>query len=132
MKDLALTAEGMPGLVIGDTRYPLLFSVSAIKGWAEYKGMDFAEALEKGWSGAKLSEEDTKILLRVSLTAGERRRKLFDGGAIHIIDDDLVGSVLDLFHPGELWLILARAWNEPPVKPDPPESSEKEALPVGE
>jgi hypothetical protein len=127
--DVALTAAGMPALVLGETRYPLLFSISAIKEWAEFKGLSFKEAA-RGWNSADLDEEDIRCLLRAALRAGERRRVMFDEPPVHEISEALLDHLLGLLHPDEASALLVLAWSQPPREPDPPGSPE--SLPAGE
>ena len=131
MKDLALTTAGMPAVVLEGTRYPMLFSIGAIKEWADHQGVSFQEAVEGGFDGPKLSFEDTAVLLGVTLRAGERRRVVFEGGSAREIGDDIVAKMLDLLHPREVWTALVTAWDYAPREPDPPKAPES-PLPGGE
>lgn len=120
MKDLALTTAGMPAVVLGGVRYPMLFSVGAVKEWAEYKGIAFKDAIEQGWAGPDLSLEDTECLLRAALRAADRRRVVFEGGEARDISDAFVEQILDVMHPAEVWEALVLAWDHAPREPDPP------------
>ncbi|MBN1629912.1 MAG: hypothetical protein JW990_09120 [Thermoleophilia bacterium] len=118
-EDLFLTIEGAHAICLGDTRYPLVFTIAGIKSWAEYKGIAFDEALRNGWSADSLTEADMRFLLKTALWGGEMRRRLLDGDEPRQTDQ-VVGQIMELAHVGELFLVLARAWTEPPVsKPDP-------------
>ena len=131
MKDLALTTSGMPAVVLGGVRYPMMFSIGAIKEWAEYRGVDFREAIEDGWQGNKLTLEETEALLGVSLRAGDRRRVVFEGGSPREIGPDIIAQLLDVMHPAEVWAALVIAWDQAPREPDPPKPPES-PLPGGE
>ena len=128
-QDVALTATGMPALVLGGTRYPLLFSISAIKKWAEFKGLSFKEAA-KGWTSSELDDDDIRCLLGAALRAGERRREMFNGPPAQEISEALLDQLLELLHPEEAGAILALAWSQPPREPDPPVPPE--TFPAGE
>jgi hypothetical protein len=124
-EDLALTATGAPAAVVGDKRYPLVFTIAGMKEWSEYRGQTFEEVLRDGWQAKDLSEQDLRTLLRIALTGGEIRRRLFATDSPRDITDALVGQILDLAHPTELIVTLVTIWNQPPVRtPDPqtPES----------
>ena len=97
--DLALTATGAPAIVMGKDRYPLVITIAGMKEWAEYHGQTFEEVLRDGWNAADLSEADLRVLLKIALVGGERRRVLFDGDETREITDELVGSVLEMCPP---------------------------------
>jgi len=120
-QDVALTATGMPAIVLGGARYPLLFSIAAIKEWAEFKGMTFKEAIDKGWDGTDLDEDDLRCLTLVALKAGERRRLMFEGPPAHEISDELVDQLLEVMHRLELAVLLALTWNQPPRESQDPQ-----------
>ena len=61
-EDLALTATGAPAAVLGDKRYPLVFTVAGMKEWAEHRGQTFEEVLRGGWDAQDLTGEDLAIL----------------------------------------------------------------------
>jgi len=120
VKDPDLTALGLPTIECGES-YPLMFSVAGIKAWAEYKGISFTEALTEGWKGMELSDEDTALLLRLALSAGEKRRALYDASPPEReITPGLISRILEVMHPAELWVALVQAWSPPPARePDP-------------
>ena len=123
--DLALTATGAPAAVLGDKRYPLVFTVAGMKEWAEHRGQTFEEVLRDGWQAKDLSGEDLRVLLRIALSGGEHRRRLFATDSPRDITSTLVDQIMDLCHPTELIVTLVTIWNQPPVRtPDPqiPES----------
>jgi len=123
--DLALTTTGAPAAVLGDRRYPLVFTVAGMKEWAEYRGQTFEEVLREGWKVEDLGGEDLRELLQIALTGGEHRRRLFATDSPRDITSVLVDQIMDLCHPTELIVTLVTIWNEPPVRtPDPqiPES----------
>lgn len=129
MKDLALTTAGMPAVVLGGVRYPMLFSVGAIKEWAEYRGVSFKDAIEQGWVGTDLTLGDTECLLRVALRAADRRRVVFEGGEARDINDALIEQILDLMHPAEIWTALVLAWDHAPREPNP---QKPDSPPIGQ
>ena len=65
--EFSLTTAGMPAIVLEGVRYPLMFSIGAIKEWSEHQGITFQAAIEQGWVGDKLSLEETECLLRIAL-----------------------------------------------------------------
>ena len=83
MSDVALTAEGMPAIVVGGTRYPLMFSIADVKAWAEHQKITYLDAVERGWMFDQLSYEDLSWLLTRALASGERRRIMFVGPPAH-------------------------------------------------
>ena len=124
-EDLALTTTGAPAAVLGERRYPLVFTVAGMKEWAEYRGQTFEEVLREGWKVEDLGGEDLRELLRIALTGGEYRRRLFATDSPRDITSVLVDQIMDLCHPTELIVTLVTIWNQPPVRtPDPqiPES----------
>lgn len=121
-QDLALTAEGTPAIVVGKERYPLVITISGMKAWAEHLGRTFEQVLKDGWNLADLTEEDMKLLLKLALQGGERRRVLFDGGVPKEITDELASSIVELCHLSELVGLIATIWNEPPVRPPDPQN----------
>ena len=128
--DLALTATGAPAVVLGDKRYPLVFTIAGMKEWAEHKGQTFEEVLRDGWQAQDLKAEDLTVLLRIALTGGEMRRRLFATDEPRDITDALVEQVINLSHPTEILVVLITIWNQPPVRePDP---QNQESPPPGE
>ena len=124
-QDLNLTTAGAPAAVLGDKRYPLVFSIAGMKEWAEHKGQSFEEVLKEGWGAQDLDGNDLFILLKIALTGGEMRRRLFATDSPRDITDALVAQIVGLSHPTELIVTLVTIWNTPPVRtPDPqtPES----------
>jgi len=124
-EDLALTTTGAPAAVLGDKRYPLVFTVAGMKEWAECRGQTFEEVLREGWKVEDLGGEDLRTLLRIALTGGELRRRQFAADSPRDITSALVDQIMDLCHPTELIVTLVTIWNQPPVRtPDPqiPES----------
>jgi hypothetical protein len=119
-KDLLLTATGAPAAVLGDKRYPLVFTIAGMKEWAEYRGQSFEEVLKEGWQAQDLTGEDLTVLLKIALNGGEMRRRQFTADSPRDITDALVGQILELSHPAELMVVLVTVWNQPPViAPDP-------------
>lgn len=130
MTDVALTASGTPAIVVGQERFPLVFTIAAMKSFAEHRGITFDELMRDGWSIETLNEADIWALLKAAMTGGEMRRVLFETTPARPITDDLVDQVMALCHPTELIVLLVRLWNEPPAaKPDPPKS---ESSPPGD
>jgi hypothetical protein len=120
-QDLALTATGLVGIVLGQERYPLLFPIARMKEWAEHRQQTLETVLHEGWKVEDLSEADIRMLLTLALKGGEARRALFEGGQKREITDELVNSVLDVVHADELMGALIRVWNHRQVDaPDPP------------
>jgi len=129
MDDLALTAEGLPAVVVGRQRYPLCMTIAGMKAWAEHRGIAFDEALKGGWMASELQAADMEVLLREALRGGECRRQMFSDEPPRQITDELVRSIMDAFHPAELTRLLVRLWNEPPVRPPgPPMPAEQSPL----
>ena len=114
MTDVALTAEGMPAILVRGTRYPLMFSIADVKAWSEHKDLTYLEVVAKGWLFDQLSYDDLTWLLERALASGERRRLMFTGPPAHEIPADLVASIMDNAHPQEIWLLLATVWSAPP------------------
>ncbi|MBN1630477.1 MAG: hypothetical protein JW990_11980 [Thermoleophilia bacterium] len=120
-EDVALTATGTPAIVLGKDRYPLVFTIAGMKEWAEHQGITFEQLMKEGWDASSLTEADMRLLLRIALVGGERRRALFDGGDPNPITDELLDLIMELSHPSEIIILLVKLWNEPPAsKPDPP------------
>lgn len=119
-KDLLLTATGAPAAVLGDKRYPMVFTIAGMKEWAEHRGQSFEEVLKDGWQAQDLTGEDLRFLLRIALTGGEMRRRQFTTDSPRDITDALVDQIMELAHPSELIVTLVTIWNQPPViTPDP-------------
>ena len=123
-EDLALTTTGAPAAVLGERRYPLVFTVAGMKEWAEYRGQTFEEVLREGWKVEDLGGEDLRELLRIALTGGEYRRRLFATDSPRDITSVLVDQIMDLCHPTELIVTLVTIWNQPPVKTPDPQTQE--------
>ncbi len=129
--DLRVTTAGLPTVQAAGVSYPLFFAVLDMKRFAEHRGQTFEEVLEEGWSILRMPIEDTAMLLRIGLEAGEKRRHLCDGGDRREISDALVARILDSFHPLDLGQALAEAWNGLAGRePDPP--TPEADRPVGE
>ena len=119
-EDLALTATGAPAAVLGDKRYPLVFTIAGMKEWAEHKGQSFVDVLANGWQARDLTLEDMAMLLKLALKGGEKRRQMFEADTPRDITDALVEEIMGLSHPSELIMLLVTIWNQPPVRtPDP-------------
>ncbi|MBN1320738.1 MAG: hypothetical protein JXA87_07855 [Thermoleophilia bacterium] len=122
-QDVALTATGTPAIVLGKERYPLVFTIAGMKQFAEHRGITFEQLIQEGWAVSSLTEEDMRLLLKIAMVGGERRRALFDGGEAKAISELVLGQIMELCHPSELIILLVKLWNEPPAsKPDPPAS----------
>ena len=120
-QDVALTSEGMPAIVLGTNRYPLLFAAADVKAWAEHKDMTYLDTVERSWDFTALSLEDLAFLLDRALKAGELRRLMFDGAPAQAIPEDLLDRLFQLAHLQEIWALVATVWSAPPArKPDPP------------
>ena len=127
MSDLKVTPEGMPAIVLGGVRYPLFFSVYGVQRWAEYKGVDFHEALGAGWGGkdGAFSDADLTKLLEIALASGEARRVAFGGGEARTIGADTVSQICELYSVIEVASVVSEAWNllpegEPSPNPEAP------------
>ena len=88
-QDLNLTTTGAPAAVLGDKRYPLVFSIAGMKAWAEHKGQSFEQVLTEGWGAQDLTGGDLFLLLKLALTGGEMRRRLFGIDSPRDISDAL-------------------------------------------
>lgn len=111
MGELKATPEGMPSIVLGGASYPVFFTVYGIERWAEYRGVDYQQALEDGWNGVRLPLADLRKLLEIGLSSGEARRVAFAGGETREIGEQTVAGMLAVYSPIELAAVLARAWN---------------------
>lgn len=126
MGELKVTPEGMPKIVLGGSSYPVFFSVYSIQCWAEYKGVDYQQALEDGWEAAKLSLADLSKLLEIALGGGEARRVAFSGGDPRVIGQETLDAIMSIYSPIELAMSLATAWaglpggDEKDPKPEAP------------
>ena len=129
-QDLNLTTTGAPAAVLGDKRYPLVFSIAGMKAWAEHKGQSFEQVLTEGWGAQDLTGGDLFLLLKLALTGGEMRRRLFGIDSPRDISDALVEQIMDLSHPTELIVTLVTIWNTPPVSTPDPQT--QESPPPGE
>jgi hypothetical protein len=129
VNDIALTSEGMPAVVLGTVRYPLLLAVADVKAWAEHKDMDYLAVVEKPWDFTDLPLEDLEFLLDRALRAGELRRLMFDGAPAQAIPDDLVERLFRLAHLQEVWALIATVWSAPPARTPDPQTAPQ---PVGE
>lgn len=120
-KDLVLTPVGMPKLQVGETEYPVFFPVSAVKAYAERKGVSFQQMVGEGWKATDLDEDDMRFLLLEGLRGAERRRQVFQPGPARVIDDALVDTIFDLYHISQIWQVILEAWNHGPSEapPDP-------------
>lgn len=122
-QDVALTATGTPAIVLGKDRYPLVFTIAGMKEFAEHRNITFDQLMRDGWDVDSLTEADLRILVKIAMTGGERRRALFEAEPPRAITQELAEQVVDLSHPSELIVLLVRLWNEPPAgAPDPPKS----------
>lgn len=111
--ELIVTTEGAPKIEVAGVRYPLVITVAGFKRWSEHRGIPFTEVLDKGWDIGELSPDDLAALLRIGLDGGELRRRLTEAGGARDIDDAVIAHMLDLYHPFEIGLVLALAWNGP-------------------
>jgi hypothetical protein len=114
MGELKVTPEGMPSVMLAGASYPLFFPVYGVQRWAEYKGVDYQQALEDGWDGMHLSLPDLSKLMEIALSGGEARRVAFGGGEARTVGDKMIEGMLAIYSPVELALVLARAWNALP------------------
>ena len=120
MNDVALTSEGMPAIVLGTNRYPLLFAAADVKAWAEKQGVDYLAVVEKSCDFTSLPLEELAYLLDRALKAGELRRVMFDGPPAQPIPDDLIERIFQVAHLQEIWNLLSTTWSQPPARnPDP-------------
>ena len=120
MNDVALTSEGMPAIVLGTNRYPLLFAAADVKTWAEKQGVDYLAVVEKAWDFTSLPLEELAYLLDRALKAGELRRVMFAGPPAQPIPDDLIERIFQVAHLQEIWNLLSTTWSQPPARnPDP-------------
>jgi len=127
-KDVALTAQGTPAIVLGEDRYPMVFTIAGMKAFAEHRGITFDQLMRDGWEVDSLTEHDLRVLVKIAMTGGEMRRALFETEPARPISDELAARVVDLSHPTELIMLLVRLWNEPPAgTPDPPPSESSQA-----
>lgn len=119
---LAVTEEGMPSIQVDGTAYPLFMSVMGFQRWAEFRGVDFQDAISEVWSPLTLGDVGLRMLVKVSLECGEARRAMVRGGSTREIGADLVERVCALYHPLELGQVLVGAWNAGTGEdhPDPP------------
>lgn len=111
MGELKVTPEGMPAIHVGGTKYPLFFSVYGLQRWAEYRGCDFQEGVEKGWAADELSQADLAKLLEIALESGDARRVAFAGGEPREVTEKTLGQVFAVYSLAEVALVLAEAWN---------------------
>jgi len=120
-EDVALTPDGMPGIILGSKRYPLCFTIAGMKRFAEHRGVTFETLMSEGWDIRSLSDVDIRTLLGIGMAGAEYRRSVFEGAEPRTIDPEVIDRIIELAHPGELLDLLVRVWNAPPAaKPDPP------------
>jgi hypothetical protein len=122
MKDLMVTAEGMPSVSLSGVRYPLFYSILGCKAFAEALGISLEAAVSGAWDPAALTEDHLRAFLRIGLSGGERRRHLCEGGELRTIDETLIERAFDTYHPGELMPLMLGAWSHAPEPPDPPQA----------
>lgn len=120
---LAVTEEGMPSIQVDGTAYPLFMSVMGFQRWAEFRGVDFEDALSEVWSPLTLGDVGLRMMVKIALECGEARRAMTVGGSAREIGAKLVERVCVLYHPLELGQVLVSAWNAGNGdEPDPPKT----------
>ena len=121
MSDMPVGPEGMPSLTLRETKYPLFFPAAGVKLWAEHKGLEFQVAVAEGWEPAKLTDKETRFLLRLGFESAEFRRQMFCPGPARAFDEEFIDQILQIHHLQDIWNALLTAWNNAPARePDPP------------
>lgn len=108
---LAVTEEGMPSIAVDGASYPLFMSVMGFQRWAEFRGVDFEDAIAEVWSPVTIGDVGLRMLLKIALECGEARRAMVVGGSARELGVDLIERVCSLYHPLELGRVLVAAWN---------------------